>query len=204
MTRISARAGHMGWQEEEKELLKAQVEQVRLKGLPLRTAFEQMAEATGRKPNSIRNYYYAAVKEGSLTAPRTRAAFTPFCEEEIESLIEQVLSAQARGVSVRSITMTLAQGDKKAMLRYQNKYRSMVKHNPEEVLRIHDRMAAEGKATFNPYLEPKPHRSGRKSALPMDDTLKGLAHSLKDIKAIDAGVFLEQLATIIDLASRAG
>ena len=97
--------------------------------------------------------------------PGDRNAFTPFTQEEIETLIETVLSAQAHGISVRSITMTMGEGDKKAMLRYQNKYRSMVKNYPETVLAVYRRMQEEGKDTFNPYSQQRPHKSGPEAGI---------------------------------------
>lgn len=59
-------------------------------------------------------------------------------------LLETVLHGQAQGMSVRSITMQMGGGDKKAMLRYQNKYRSLVKNNPEAVYRCAGSVAREG------------------------------------------------------------
>ena len=139
--------------------------------------------------------------------PGDRNAFTPFTQEEIETLIETVLSAQAHGISVRSITMTMGEGDKKAMLRYQNKYRSMVKNYPETVLAVYRRMQEEGKDTFNPYSQQRPHKSGRKpgSSQPpeVDETVQELVRTLRDIKTIDAAAFLQQLATLVSMASQA-
>ena len=207
MTQIAKKAARQGWQEEERQLLYERVRTAREQGQPLRSAFESIAQATGRKPNSVRNYYYAAVKEGELTVPGDRNAFTPFTQEEIETLIETVLSAQAHGISVRSITMTMGEGDKKAMLRYQNKYRSMVKNYPETVLAVYRRMQEEGKDTFNPYSQQRPHKSGRKpgSSQPpeVDETVQELVRTLRDIKTIDAAAFLQQLATLVSMASQA-
>ena len=125
-----------GWTEEENQLLWKSVAQSREMGLPLKNAFDRMAALTGRKANSIRNYYYSQVKENDTIQIGEKTAFTPFTQEEIEGLIQTVLRAQAEGKSVRRITMEMGKGDKKAMLRYQNKYRSIVKNNPELIRRI--------------------------------------------------------------------
>ena len=133
-----------GWNEQEETLLWAQVTQIRRAGLPLRSAFENMARLTGRKPNSIRNYYYARVKEGAFVPEKTRSAFVPFTKEETQAMLETVLSGQACGRSVRGITLEMGGGDKRAMLRYQNKYRSVLKNTPQEVYAALERLRAEG------------------------------------------------------------
>lgn len=202
------RASRQGWREEERELLWREVNAVRREGLPLRAAFERLASTTGRKPNSVRNYYYTAVKEGGMDLPRERSAFTPFTPGEVDWLIETVLSAQAKGVSIRSATTTMAKGDKKTMLRYQNKYRSMVKNAPDAVLTVYERMRQEGKESFNPYVEQRPHKSGRKpgksAAVPrrVDDTVQQMIRALREIEDVDAAGFLRQLAEILTLAAK--
>ena len=45
-----------GWNSRENELLAQQVRQAKGARLPLRTAFEAVARATGRCPNSVRNH----------------------------------------------------------------------------------------------------------------------------------------------------
>ena len=44
-----------------------------------------------------------------------------------------MLKVQAEGKSVRGIALQMANGDKKTMLRYQNKYRSLIKTDPQIV-----------------------------------------------------------------------
>ena len=205
MAQNSSRNSHQGWNPEEQDLLYREVTHVREQELPLRMAFEAVAKETGRKPNSVRNYYYAAIKEGQIAIQHDKAAFMPFRQEEIEHLIETVLSAQANGQSVRSITLAMGNNERKAMLRYQNKYRSMVKHYPHVVLSIVERMQGEGKKTFNPYRQERPHKSGRKphtrNHQDVEDTINQLAQALKRLKGIDANGFLRQLTTLADLAS---
>ena len=59
MNQQSVRPARGGWREEETALLLSCVRQAEQEGRPLRQAFLQTAEALGRRPNSIRNYYYA-------------------------------------------------------------------------------------------------------------------------------------------------
>lgn len=196
--------GRAGWTDNENTLLWEEVRRARENGQPLKSAFDVVAEKTSRKPNSIRNYYYAKVKEGGLDIPADNGAFTPFTRQEIDELIETVLAAQAKGMSVRGITMHMGNGDKKAMLRYQNKYRSMVKNNPETVKAVMKRMRANGKETFDPYSEQRPHKSGRKPneqrRKDVDTALLELGASLKRIKGVDAGAFVQQLAALANMA----
>ena len=50
--------------------------------------------------------------------------------------MEQVLTARAQGQSVRSCLQSLAGGDHSLMLRYQNKYRAVIKNRPEYVQKM--------------------------------------------------------------------
>ena len=141
-------SGKTGWTQHEQDILFEQAKKARDLGLPLKAAFDQTARLTGRQPNSIRNFYYAKIKEEGLEAPMGASAFIPFTDEEIRHLLEQVLTLQAQGMSVRSITLKLGQGDRKAMLRYQNKYRSLLKNNRPLVEQTIQALRAAGKPAY--------------------------------------------------------
>ena len=100
---------HSGWQTSETDRLFTAVRQASAEGVPLRTVFEQLSGDLGRKPNSIRNYYYACLRQQPDAAPRT-PAFQPFTEEETHRLLREVLMARGRGMSVRACVMQLADG----------------------------------------------------------------------------------------------
>ena len=139
--------GRTGWKKEEDTLLFAEIEKSVGRGTPLKSVFEAVAEQTGRKPNSVRNYYYARIKEKDLSTTALHAgAFVPFSEEEIHSLLRTVLSAQANGISVRCCTMSMGGGDNRAMLRYQNKYRALLKNRPALVRQVAEELKAEGRS----------------------------------------------------------
>ena len=140
-----------GWNSEEEALLQRAVDRCRAAGEPLRTAFLQTAQQTGRRPNSVRNHYYAGGR-----APAGAPAFLPFSEEESLSLLKAVLSARAAGESVRSCTLRIAEGDTRRMLRYQNKYRSLLKSRPALVDRARRELQAAGGAVFDPYAPALP------------------------------------------------
>lgn len=138
---MQARTSRNGWSEQDSDELMAQARQARQAGRPLREVFEAMAFRTGRKPNSIRNYYYARSREEDGVR---RAHFKPFTDEEAEQLVEQVLRARASGESVRACVTRLADGDQRLMLRYQNKYRAMLKSRPDVVRSIVERLRRQG------------------------------------------------------------
>ena len=54
---LSERSRHAGWSESESNLLWETADEAQQQGLPLKQVFEQIAQQTGRRPNSIRNYY---------------------------------------------------------------------------------------------------------------------------------------------------
>lgn len=145
------RGPHGGWQKQEIDALQQSVEAAERSGESLRSVFERMSRQLGRKPNSIRNFYYAQVRaaqgeDGARTTP-----FETFSPEEVERLVEQVLTARAQGVSVRACVRQMADGDRTRMLRYQNKYRSTVRTRPEIVRRVMDRLNEQGRAFVSPY-----------------------------------------------------
>ena len=95
---------HNGWRDEEDTLLFNEIRKVRSEGKPLRAAFDSVAMLTGRKPNSVRNYYYARIKdqEAAQQYGVGCSAFVPFSDDELRQLIRTVLLAQANGMSVRA------------------------------------------------------------------------------------------------------
>ena len=65
--------------------------------------------------------------------------------------MEQVLIARAAGQSVRSYLQKLSGGDHSLMLRYQNKYRSMVATHEDKVQKIMKSLRERKVEYFNPY-----------------------------------------------------
>ena len=52
---ISKMGRRTGWSESENKLLWETADEAQQQGLPLKAVFEQIAQQTGRRPNSIRN-----------------------------------------------------------------------------------------------------------------------------------------------------
>ncbi|MCR4885301.1 MAG: hypothetical protein K5919_00070 [Clostridiales bacterium] len=135
---------HNGWTEEETQRLWQEIEAASQTGAPLRGVFERMGQALGRKPNSVRNYYYMRLRAQGDEALRRAQPFETFTDGEIHDLLRSILSARARGQSVRSCVTALAGGDRTKMLRYQNKYRSILRKKPGLIARVCEEMQAEG------------------------------------------------------------
>ena len=133
-----------GWQEDETTRLFTAVKEASATGAPLRSVFEALSDDLGRKPNSIRNYYYACLRQKPDAAYLRAAPFATFTPREPPRLLGQVLVARGRGLSVRSCVMGMAGGDHSLMLRYQNKYRTLLKHRPEMIEAVREELRQEG------------------------------------------------------------
>ena len=167
-----------GYTEEEARELIEFVEKGRQDGKTLTALFESFGRRHGRARGSVRNYYYALMKnEGgdqrivrmldgkSLSVGKIRA----FTEGEAEEAIRSILKEKAKGVSVRKAIFQLAQGDDKLMLRLQNKYRNTLKKSPEKIAALEREM-------FGRELTKQQKGRGRYALNGMD----GLANAGKD------------------------
>lgn len=149
-----------GWSDYENKLLWETADEAQQQGLPLKAVFERISEKTGRRPNSIRNYYYSQVREREGDSAHT-ARFVPFTQDEVDDLMEKVLRARAAGQSVRSCLQEISGGDHSLMLRYQNKYRSVIKSRPEYVQRLVDELNAQGVDCAAPQVNHRPRADMR-------------------------------------------
>ena len=165
--RRPVRGPHGGWQKSEIDALQRRIDEAAKTGESLRSVFDQLGQELGRKPNSIRNFYYAQVRSQGEGSMGRALPFETFSQDEVEQLIKSVLTARAQGMSVRACVRKLADGDRTLMLRYQNKYRSTVRTRPELVARVMAQLAEEGVAYVSPYTA---------DALPQDDALPRLHH----------------------------
>lgn len=140
----TAHVGRTGWSQEETDLLWKEIRAAADAGTPLRGVFDRMGEALGRKPNSVRNYYYMQLRDQGLDTCKRAAPFETFSEDEIHDLLRQVLIARGKGQSVRACVMELSGGDKSRMLRYQNKYRAILRKKPDLIDRVCRELQDEG------------------------------------------------------------
>ena len=122
MEQTMVKGPRSGWREDEIDQLWREIQRANASGQPLRSVFEEMGGRLGRKPNSVRNYYYMQLRGQEGDTLRRAQPFEAFTEAEVRSLLKSVLRARAQGQSVRACVMALSQGDHARMLRYQNKY----------------------------------------------------------------------------------
>ena len=134
-----------GYTEEEARGLVEYIKAGKQKGKTLTYLFETYGLKHGRAKGSVRNYYYALMKnekederivkllDGSeLSVEKIRE----FTEEETTETLKSILREKSKGISVRKAIFNLADGDDKLMLRLQNKYRNTLKKQPEKLAEL--------------------------------------------------------------------
>ncbi|MBQ7924191.1 MAG: hypothetical protein IJ329_02675 [Clostridia bacterium] len=134
-----------GYTEEEAKTLVEFIKDGKSKGKTLTYLFESYGLQRGRAKGSVRNYYYALMKnekkderivkllDGShLSVEKIRE----FTEEETDATLKSILAEKSKGLSVRRAIYNLANGDDKLMLRLQNKYRNILKKDPNRIAAI--------------------------------------------------------------------
>ena len=131
-----------GYTEEEARGLVEYIKAGKQKGKTLTYLFETYGVKHGRAKGSVRNYYYALMKnergdervakllDGSELSVEKIREFTP---EEADEALKSILLEKSKGVSVRRAIFNLAKGDDKLTLRLQNKYRNTLKKQPEKL-----------------------------------------------------------------------
>ena len=134
-----------GYTEEEAKSLVEFIKAGKQKGKTLTYLFETYGLKHGRAKGSVRNYYYALMKneksderivkllDGSeLSVEKIRE----FTEEETDEVLRSILSEKSKGLSVRRAIFNLSGGNDKLMLRLQNKYRNTLKKQPQRIAEI--------------------------------------------------------------------
>ena len=125
------------WKNQEVKDLFMVVEKFKNENKSLKEAFDSHAKKYGRKPNSVRNYYYHEIdnlaqdvsrlkKIGIDLSKHQKSEIAYFSEAEEKALMERIHRMVSDGVSVRKACLALSNGDVSKMLRYQNKYRNYI------------------------------------------------------------------------------
>ena len=134
-----------GYTEEEARTLVEFIKEGKSKGKTLTYLFESYGLQRGRAKGSVRNYYYALMRnekgdervvkllDGSTLSVEKIREFT---EEETDEAIRSILTEKSKGISVRRAIFNLSKGDDKLMLRLQNKYRNLLKKDPARIASI--------------------------------------------------------------------
>ena len=197
--------GKAGWSTPETDRLFMLATEAQRNARSLKSVIDEVASLTGRRPNSVRNYYYARVKEDGGASYGHRRAFVPFEDTEAVRLLEEVLRAQGRGESVRSCTLRLAGGDDKVMLRYQNKYRAMLKNDPSLVRRVVTDLQKCGEPVLDPFaVRENVPRVGRppKRTAESDAFARRVLADLARVPGLDTRALLDSLGTLAVTAVR--
>ena len=126
------------WTENEIKNLFSLVEKYKLKNMPIIEAFYEHAKTNNRQPLSVRNFYYSKVDEikHNQNLQKTleiniklheKNNFAKFDDRQTQKLLEHIKQKTSEGKSVRKACLELAGGDAKELLRFQNKYRELIK-----------------------------------------------------------------------------
>jgi len=201
-------------------IMKEEVGRARERRMPIIRAFEAIAQRSGLKSNTIRNYYYRylhANEETGKEEPVTGGSDLnqeetigkPFTAAEIKELMREMLIAQAQGESVRGCANRLSNGDKRVLIRYQNKYRSIIARESDYVNNLIREIEAEGIACFNPYTRARTIRSGRKPMPAMEEGAGGqlidwigqFVNNMKNIKVTSLDDMVRGLRDLSSLAA---
>lgn len=127
-----------GYTRREAEELVRTIGEGRRMGKTLTSLFAAYGRTHGRAGGSVRNYYYKLLKTDAaaplLEGKGLRAeTIVPFTEQETDQMLHGILAERKKGCSVRRAIANVCGGDPKKMLRYQNKYRNMLKKQPDVV-----------------------------------------------------------------------
>ena len=146
-----------GWDIEEIEYLKSEIEKCICDNSPLSTAFKNTAEFTKRNQSSVRNFYYTYLRKKMINDDndkikrRENMNFDAFTDGEIHYLVKYIIMGTSTGKSIRQCANELANGNTRLILRYQNKYRSVLKRHKNIVNKVLEVLDNEGFEYISPY-----------------------------------------------------
>ena len=138
-----------GYTEEEAKTLVEYIRKGKKSGKTLTALFAAYGAEHGRARGSVRNYYYALMRSAGsdervmdgkeLSVERIRE----FTEEETDAALKSILAEKSKGISVRRAIMNVTGADAKLGLRWQNKYRNVLKKQPERIERAKKELGLE-------------------------------------------------------------
>ena len=125
------------WKDDEVIKLFRFIENGKKQNKCLSNLFSEFASLTNRMPNSVRNYYYAELNclENDKTRQKKlnidlslhqKVDQKEFSYDETKQLVMDILKQTSKGLSVRKACLNLADGDINKMVRFQNKFRTVV------------------------------------------------------------------------------
>ena len=129
--------------------------------ITLTEAFRRFGAEHGKAQGTVRNLYYALAKKSATDSefcakylngkPINVGKIVEFDDSDQEKLIFDVLSLVKQGMSVRGAIARITDGNAKLMLRYQNKYRNVMKKHPELI----EKAAAQLGFNYSPLKKAK-------------------------------------------------
>jgi hypothetical protein len=131
---------------------------------PLSQNFHIWAKKNNREAHSVRNYYYKLqkevktndlfLKEMGVKEEETKSVFERkhFSPGDERFLLENVFLL-GKEMSVRKACLKLSNGDRNLMLRYQNKFRKLLKNKQELVEEVIEKLRKNGSEIKSPYKE---------------------------------------------------
>ena len=129
-------------------------------GESLTSVFEELSKDFNKAKGSVRNVYYASLKKAKLDGEYGKK-FTDgkdlsaneiiaFKDSEADELLYKILLGTTFGKSVRRTILEMTD-DQKTSLRYQNKYRNLLKRERARVERVRQTIIEDYGKCFNPY-----------------------------------------------------
>ena len=195
-------------------IMKEEVDKAKDRNIPIIRAFEAIAKRSGLKANTIRNYYYRYLyvhdrnRRGNANQLDSSDVIgTPFTQEETRELMKTMLIAQAHGESVRGCANRLAKGNKRVLIRLQNKYRSVIAREPDYVKNLINELTSQGIEVYNPYSRSPKKYSGYQPSQKIDsdesliDMLSHIMTNISKLGDVDIHGFFKGLKELSALAS---
>lgn len=130
-----------------KSVVKAKENNVRLGKV-----FESFAKKNNKAVGSVRNYYYKTIKNGNSMGLNAKS-HKPFTSQEEVLLVRQILTERLKTNGIRSAIKNIADNDRYLMIRYQNKYRNLLKKNKQLIMREVVLQKQNTGKCFNPYID---------------------------------------------------
>lgn len=194
-------------------LMKDEVSSIKDKRLPVNRAFKAIAEKSGLKFNTVKNYYYRYIHEkdnrakpsnsdGVYDRDNKDAIGSAFTDQEVRELMMAMLEGQAQGKSVRGCANEMAKNDKRLMLRYQNKYRNVLLGDPEYVESLMRDMSSRGMVYYNPFNKQVIQDQDRVSERELFHIIGGLVSNINRIDNPGLNEFLKGLQNLSEMAAK--
>ncbi len=119
----------------------------------LLSVFNDFATMTKRQPFSVRNFYYKLMEQAEhdneivellgIKKMAQNIKNNHFSKDDTVILLQNLLNND-KNISIRRACLDLANGDDKLMIRYQNKYRNLLKTKPQLVSKVANELRAKG------------------------------------------------------------